>query len=84
MLDEGVTCPEFQGPRYITDTQHHRTTEGTGRAGEPLKESRLALVFRLDEDAGRMMSASKVSATRSDITLNEPLACVRSKARRNW
>jgi hypothetical protein len=32
------------------------------------------------EDAGRMMSASNRSATRSVITLNEPLACVRSKA----
>ena len=46
MLDEGVTGPEFQGPRYVTNPQLHGTTEGTGRAGEPLEKRRLALVFR--------------------------------------
>jgi subtilase family serine protease len=47
VLDEGVTCPEFQGPRYVTDTEDDRTSEGAGRTSEPLQKRRLALVFRL-------------------------------------
>ena len=44
VLDEGITCPEFQGPRNVPNTQHHGTTEGAGRAGEPLEDGRVGSV----------------------------------------
>ncbi len=53
VLDKGVTRPEFQGPRYITDTEHDWTTESTGRAGKPLEKCRFALVFRLHRGCGQ-------------------------------
>src|SRR5208282_475131 len=88
----GITCLEFQPPttydlppRTCPELQPSITYDLPPTSPvSHLRSVGLPLYSGFTEDAGRMMSASNRSATRSIMILNEPLSCVRSKARRNW